>query len=215
MIQSDHSVVFNHKNKTIMINQEMLELCDYHVSVMMDKKELSFLIACLIDFDWKNNNDAFIVEIGAYIGNTTSLMAKVLKLLGLNVKIISVDPFELAWDEINNAKGSYVKYLDTIKNEKVDDACFPVVTFSDRACSVLRSRIAILVIDGCHKYECVKNDLENYQNLVVNGGFIFVDDYGGPYPEVLQAFDEWFSKQSQFQLIHKQPDDFIIVQRII
>lgn len=41
----------------------------------------------------------------------------------------------------------------------------------------VRGKIALLHIDGNHKYEAVRNDLENGCPLVQEGSWVLLDDY--------------------------------------
>lgn len=53
-----------------------------------------------------------------------------------------------------------------------------------------RSRYDLLVIDGDHSYEGVKFDYENYIDLVEDGGYIIIDDYGSKaWPDVTRFVD--------------------------
>ncbi|GAC19914.1 class I SAM-dependent methyltransferase [Paraglaciecola arctica] len=55
-------------------------------------------------------------------------------------------------------------------------------------------RIGLLHIDGNHKYESVKEDIENYAALVVAGGWIIFDDYNWVYGDgVTIAADEYLN----------------------
>ena len=48
------------------------------------------------------------------------------------------------------------------------------------------------MLDGGHKYETVKNDLENLTEVVNNKGIILCDDYDLTYaPGVKKAIDEY------------------------
>ena len=39
-----------------------------------------------------------------------------------------------------------------------------------------------IYIDGCHTNECVKNDIENSYNFLMEDGIMWLDDYGGGTP---------------------------------
>ena len=52
--------------------------------------------------------------------------------------------------------------------------------------------IDYVLLDGGHKYETVKNDLENLTEVVNNKGIILCDDYDLTYaPGVKKAIDEY------------------------
>jgi predicted O-methyltransferase YrrM len=73
-------------------------------------------------------------------------------------------------DNINIIKGDSNKILQKIKTDQID----------------------YVFLDGGHKYETVKNDLENLINIVQNGGIILCDDYNLTYaPGVKKAIDEF------------------------
>ena len=56
------------------------------------------------------------------------------------------------------------------------------------------NEIDYVFLDGGHKYETVKNDLENLAQIVNNGGIIFCDDYNLSYaPGIKKAIDEYIN----------------------
>jgi predicted O-methyltransferase YrrM len=53
--------------------------------------------------------------------------------------------------------------------------------------------IDFIYIDGCHTYEAVKKDLQNYYPKIKHGGIISGHDYGGPTtPGTTKAVNEFF-----------------------
>ena len=51
-------------------------------------------------------------------------------------------------------------------------------------------------LDGGHKYETVKDDLNNLKKVVINGGLVLCDDYNLTYaPGVKKAIDEYVLKE--------------------
>jgi hypothetical protein len=176
------------------------ELARQHASAMMDEEELRYLAGTLMLRSWED--DAFVVEIGAYIGQTTIFMAKVLAALGKRVPILSIDPFERTQPDALNPQGVYEAYMRNAVGHGVDDVCLPLVAFSEHAAAVVPNRIGLLVIDGAHHYEAVHSDLMLYTNKIVPNGYLFLDDYGPAYPGVVQAADEFFSTSSRFEILH-------------
>ena len=54
------------------------------------------------------------------------------------------------------------------------------------------SKIDYVFLDGGHKFETVKNDLENLTQIIHNNGIILCDDYNLTYaPGVKKAIDEY------------------------
>jgi hypothetical protein len=187
---------------------EMRELARNFASEMMDEEELLYLARTLMLRSWED--DAFVVEIGAYIGQTTVFMAKVLAALDKRVPILSIDPFERTQPDALNPQGVYAAYVRTVACHGVDDVCLPLVAFSEHAAPVVPNRIGLLVIDGAHHYEAVHSDLMLYTNKIVPNGCLFLDDYGPAYPGVVQAADEVFSTASRFEILHRSY--FVVAQ---
>ena len=52
-------------------------------------------------------------------------------------------------------------------------------------------------MDGGHKYETVRNDLESLTKVVINNGIILCDDYNLSYaPGVKKAIDQYASSNN-------------------
>ncbi len=178
-------------------------------SNMMDSSELQHLAATLVAYPW--NTEAIVVEIGAYTGRTTVFMAKVLQLLEKRVPILSIDPFERVQLDPLNPQGIYSAYLDTIRAYNVEDVCLPLAAFSQDAAPVVPDKIGVLVIDGSHHYPAVTKDLALYGPKVLPGGFLFIDDYGPAYPDIVRAVDEYFAPGCPFTMLHKSY--FVVAHR--
>ena len=132
------------------------------------------------------------LEIGSYVGSSASLI------LHHNFKsnIYCVDPLKINDKnrykgnlnheqtlkknlEINNIHNNNIKILKYFSNDK------------NLHNEIKDLKIDILFIDGCHKYQSVINDFNNYKDKVNNGGFIIFDDYLDykTCPEVKKAVD--------------------------
>jgi predicted O-methyltransferase YrrM len=48
----------------------------------------------------------------------------------------------------------------------------------------------LIHIDAEHEYSAVKNDIENYWNLLNEDGVMICDDYSSNWPGVVKAVDE-------------------------
>jgi hypothetical protein len=192
------------------LSVEIQELAKAYHSVMMDAGELLVLASTLAMYPWQP--EAIVVEIGTYVGQTAVFMAKVLQLLGQRIPILSIDPFERVQADPLNPQGIYAAYLENIRSNNLDDMCMPLVAFSQDAAPVVPANIGVLVVDGAHHYPVVRKDLELYAPKVLPNGFIFVDDYGPAYPDVIRAVDEYFDSGCPFTILHKTY--FVVAQRI-
>ena len=63
---------------------------------------------------------------------------------------------------------------------------------SNKMLKEISSKFDYVFLDGGHKYETVKNDLNNLTQVINNGGIIFCDDYNLSYaPGVKKAIDDY------------------------
>lgn len=203
-------VIFTPSGQDVTLPDAALELAQSYGTGMMDANELRHLAATLASYPW--DKGGIVVEIGAYEGGTTVFMARILKLLGHTVPILSIDPFERAPENPGNAQGHYAVYLERITRESVTDTCMPLVAFSQDAAPVVPEKIAVLIVDGAHHYEQVTQDLALYTPKVLPGGLIFIDDYGPLYPDVVRATDEFFAGRAAFRILHQTY--FVVAQRV-
>jgi len=202
-------LTFTHSNLTVQLPDEVRLWAEAEASGMMDAEELLYLAATLASCSWPERS--IVVEIGAYVGQTTVFMARVLQLLGQRIPILSVDPFERAQPDALNPQGIYSAYLERVQANQLADMCMPLVAFSQHAAPVVPDRIGALVVDGGHYYPTVSTDLELYGPKLVRGGLIFIDDYGPMYPDVMRAVDEYFTPHAPFDVLHRSY--FVIARR--
>jgi hypothetical protein len=202
-------LIFTPSGHQINLPDEVQRLAESCSSIMMDSAELLALAATLFAYPWVKG--AIVVEIGAYLGQTTIFMAKVFDLLGIRIPIVSIDPFERAQPDSLNPQGVYSAYMENIRSNKLEGICIPLVAFSADAAPVVPEKIGVLVVDGCHYYSGVKKDLELYTLKVMPNGFIFIDDYGSAYPDVIRAVDEFFKSNCSFSILHMTY--FVVAQK--
>jgi len=202
---------FNH-DESLTLNPSLIELCIESKSNMLDEWELACLCSCIKNFDW--DKDDYLIEIGTNIGQTAIFMAKIFQDMELDTKIISVDPFSFATDDVFNPKGNYTYYVTLSKQQQVHDTCIPITAFSQNISNIFKENVGILFVDGSHQYEDVKKDLDYYSKLVKLNGYVFVDDYSASgYPGVYRAFEEWFVSHDNFELSYKD-SYFIIAKKV-
>ena len=107
--------------------------------------------------------------------------------------IVKLDPYSLQSvlkllkkfeNKVNIIKGNSNKVLKEINLDKID----------------------YVFLDGGHKYETVKNDLENLTQVINNNGIILCDDYDLSYaPGVKKAIDEYvFNKNFNLKILNSR-----------
>lgn len=181
---------------------------------MLDENELTHLAKTLKAYPWESGD--IVVEIGAYHGDTTVFMVRVLEAIGAPVGtgILSIDPFERFTRDALNPQGSFAAYMNTVKKAGFEDRCLPLVAFSSHAASMVSSNIGVLVVDGDHHYDTARLDLQLFCPKVLPGGYVFVDDLIPQYPGVIRAVDEYFTPGNPtFEIVTRQ--NFLIARKLI
>ena len=157
------------------------------------------------------------LEIGVFHGVTSRNVCEMLKSLhGENFKFTGIDLFSTDTNFLtgefppktkfsNPLKTIYFRYIirsEPYKLESVNKLLSKfeknVKIIKGNSNKVLKeinlNEIDYVFLDGGHKYETVKNDLENLAQIVNNGGIIFCDDYNLSYaPGIKKAIDEYIN----------------------
>lgn len=141
-------------------------------------------------FDYKNvysdivknaQNGSKFVEIGAWLGRSTSFMANEIKQSGKNIKFYVVDTWEGS-NEIyhENFKKNYGSvYKHFIENtSSLKDYIMPIISLSYEAPRYFDDlSLDFVYIDADHSYDIVKKDIISWYPKVKYGGIIAGHDY--------------------------------------
>ena len=96
--------------------------------------------------------------------------------------IVKKDPYSL--QSVNKLLKKFKKNVNIIKGNS-----------NEVLKKINLNEIDYVFVDGGHKYETVKNDLENLTQIINNDGVILCDDYNLSYaPGVKEAIDEYILK---------------------
>ena len=97
--------------------------------------------------------------------------------------IIKTDPYSL--ESVNKLLKKFEKNVNIIKGNS-----------NEVLKKINLNKIDYVFLDGGHKYETVKSDLENLTQIINNYGIILCDDYDLSYaPGVKKAIDEYILKK--------------------
>lgn len=153
-----------------------------------------------------------LVEVGVWKGASVIKMASKLKELGIDGVIIAVDTWlgsyehwlkpdwfaDLACE--NGRPALQKKFMNNIVAKGLTEYVVPLPLDSLNAAQVLthyKIEPDLLHLDGGHDHSSVMADLSAWWPLIRPGGMLIGDDYNtnGEWPEVRQAFDEYFGKR--------------------
>lgn len=150
------------------------------------------------------------IEIGSYAGESAELFVA----SGAFSTLYCIDPWEMGYDPNDTTAGDGLPIAESEFDKRFRNN--PVVVkvkrySSDAAQMFADGAIDFIYIDGDHRYEHVKEDLELYVPKIKPGGIIAGHDYGGPStPGVKQAVDEYFGEKpvslyTDRSWVHLQP----------
>lgn len=162
-----------------------------------------------------------IVEIGSSSGRSTICLAKGSK-SGGNMTVYAIDPQnggnptkDPTWRDISqegtpnqkyytNQGKSFLKFRNALLEYHVDDIVAPLVDYSELAYKKGWTRpIELLFIDGEHRYNYVKMDVEMWGKHLVSGGIILMHD--SSYPGVRRIINELIICNPRFTGVKGSP----------
>lgn len=162
-----------------------------------------------------------IVEIGSYYGLSTICIAKGSK-AGYNIPVYSVDPQngngftpDPEWNVPGSLGTPNEKYYTDVglklndfkqrlKQFDVYDIVTPLAGYSEQVYKRgWNIDIGMLFIDGDHRYNYVKMDMENFGKHVISGGTIIFHDEG--VPGVRAVIDEMINNNLKYDVVNNSP----------
>lgn len=145
-----------------------------------------------------------LLEIGVYKGQVISLWSLIAKQCELSLKVTAISPlqgnpppqsrFQLLWRQLTSVKfhndqrvGNLYEEMDyqrtiedLFRHFGLDFAAVNLIRgFSQEAQVIEKARTrryAIVYIDGDHSYDGVRRDIYNFAGLVIDNGYLVMDD---------------------------------------
>ena len=177
----------------------------------------------------KQNKPKNFLEIGVFHGVTSRNVCELLySVHGNDFKFTGIDLFSkdtkfLKDEHIPNTKFSnplkiiYYKYIVRLDPYSIKSVLRLLKKFQNNVNIIKGSSNKVLkeinldefdyvFLDGGHKYETVKNDLENLTQVINNNGIILCYDYDLSYaPGVKKAIDKYvFEKKFNLKILHSK-----------
>lgn len=136
-----------------------------------------------------------MVEIGSYQGESTEIFCNNSSI----AKVYSVDPYLNGYDPDDAASTTPMNIVEESFNKRMavfieSGKCIKLKMKSEDALNYINEPNNFVYIDGCHTYEAVKYDLENWIKKIQNGGYIGGHDY--KFKGVRRAIDEFISENN-------------------
>lgn len=115
-----------------------------------------------------------IVEIGSWKGKSTICLA-LGSMAGAGAKVYAIDPHKPLAEE-GYTEDTEAEFLKNIKEAGVESHVVSLVMTSEEAARQWDKPVALLWIDGDHRYKQVKRDFALWEPHVMEGGVIAMHD---------------------------------------
>ena len=151
----------------------------------------------------KFSDRSHFVEIGAWLGKSTSYMAVEIINSGKNIKFDVIDTWggskyeELLYEDTINKiqKSLYDKFIENIR--PVLNIINPIIGFSNDIVNNYKDEsLDFVFIDASHDYDSVKKDIEMWYPKVKKGGILAGHDYAQLTAVVHKDVNEFFGEEN-------------------
>jgi FkbM family methyltransferase len=148
----------------------------------------------------KFQDGSHFVEVGAWLGRSTSFMAVEIVNSGKKIKFDVVD----TWQGSEEHQGQIATFDDSLFNKFLDGVrpvinyITPVIGLSTEVVNKYKDNsLDFVFLDASHDYENVKKDIEAWYPKVKENGIIAGHDYNSyDWPGVVQAVNEFFGEEN-------------------
>ncbi|MCC7396948.1 MAG: class I SAM-dependent methyltransferase [Planctomycetes bacterium] len=151
---------------------------------MQDEVRLAFLHEQVLQ--WADPRLGAALEIGVYKGCSTVVLADACRCVGLE-QLTAIDLFTgtAGWNQREDTEAAARARL-----AEFGFAGFVELVRGDSAVVPWGNDLAVLHVDGDHRYESVARDIRRFTPLLAPGGIVVFDDYDQAHPGVLRAVHE-------------------------
>lgn len=155
--------------------------------------EGQFLMDCVKSL----NINLPIIEIGSYVGKTTSYFSRALLEEGRDNLLFSLDPFigsrEHQTFKNENTEGfndgtTFGTFVKNLKDLGVYENVVPIAAPSDKIAKFWDKEIRILFIDGDHNHDQPMRDYSNFSPFIIREGYLIFHD--STTPDVILAIEQ-------------------------
>lgn len=185
-------IFFNENKNDVNVYKTIYE--KFHVNAVKHEKILDSFLSLngfghlAFSWNWKllvdnvPNNFKFL-EIGVYKGRILSIIGLLANEINKECNIYGITPLSTSGDKysvykesnfLQDIQNNYLKY-----NEKIDNLHI-IHGFSqdEQIINIAKENgeYDIIYIDGCHDYDVVVSDIQNYSKMIKINGYLIIDD---------------------------------------
>ena len=150
---------------------------------------------------------SLIIEVGTWKGQSALFMADYVRSMGFQTKILCVDTWlgsieHLTFPEmlmpVNGYPTIYYQFIANVKHASFENVIIPFPQTSTEAARWLKQKgiIAQLIyLDASHTEDDLYSDMNNYWELLSEGGIMVGDDLSDSYPGVRAAVERFCAER--------------------
>lgn len=176
------------------MNQTLNKHCYTDIQGWFDFEDL------YLDMIAKAPNDAHFIEVGAWLGKSSSFMGVEIKNSGKDIKLDCIDTWsfdpkgsipKVFFDQVEDVEKTFIKNM---ADSGIEDIVTPIKLESTIASkNYADNSLDFVFIDANHGYEDVKKDIQAWYPKVKVGGYIGGHDYSMYWTGVIKAVDEIYN----------------------
>lgn len=155
-------------------------------------------------------NDIVMVEIGCFTGESTSIFADHEHIK----KIYCIDPWVSGYDKADRASKCDMNEVENIFDERISKHSDKIVKIKKKSSDAIDYfiendiKVDLVYIDGNHQKEAVTEDINNYKQIIKEGGYISGHDWQHPpvrsaVEKTIGGIDEKFKDNSWIKKLSK------------
>jgi predicted O-methyltransferase YrrM len=157
-----------------------------------DEAEADLLLSAAIGVLSGAGEARNLVEVGSYLGKSTSVLGRVVRSLSPQSRVWAIDPHEgvvgADGERLHQRTETLTDFRRNMEAAGVADAIETIVAKSWEV--AWNKPIHLLFIDGLHDYENVARDFRHFEPWIAPDGVILFHDYASYYPGVVCLVDE-------------------------
>jgi predicted O-methyltransferase YrrM len=122
-----------------------------------------------------------VVEIGSWKGRSTIALALAVRATGRAMKVVAIDPHLGDNGEFQDESETFTEFTRNIERAGVDDLVTPLRSLShDARPEIADASVAVLFLDGSHRYDDVRTDLADWISALRPGAVMAFNDSSKP-----------------------------------